>query len=315
MEFKFIDKNEYLKRISEFQKLFRNCFNREIPEKFLKWRYIDNPMEDILVNTALENNNIIANYSVSPCKICINGNIEKAALSMTTMTHPNFRGRGLFPKLAKGLYERMEENSYKAVIGFPNNNSHLIFVNKLSWRDIYEIPTMKLNLLNISNLNNYKNFNIINDKKFLLDYSRLINNSDNKIKIYKDLDYLKWRFRDNPINRYNNYVIVQGQTVVSSIITKKFNNCEIDIVQINSLDDCYTKEILEWVIEKGKNDNFKYANMWCQLNDNAHEIAERIGFVNCEPISYFGVRDFKEKSTDLSVYNNWNIQMGDSDVY
>lgn len=115
MEFKFIDKNEYLKRISEFQKLFRSCFNREIPEKFLKWRYIDNPMKNMLVNTALENNKIIANYSVSPCKICINGNIEKAALSMTTMTHPNFRGKGLFPKLAKGLYERMEEDRKSVV--------------------------------------------------------------------------------------------------------------------------------------------------------------------------------------------------------
>lgn len=315
MEFKFIDKSEYLKRISQFQKLFRNCFNREIPEEFLTWRYINNPMEDILVNAALENNKIIANYSVSPCKIFVNENIEKAALSMTTMTHPNFKGRGLFPKLANRLYERMDESGYKAVIGFPNNNSHFIFVNKLNWKNIYEIPTMKLNLFKIGNLNNYKNFNTINDKKFLLDYSRLINNNNNKIKIYKDLDYLKWRFRDNPINKYDNYVVVQGQTVVSSIITKKFNNYEIDIVQINSLDDCYTKEILEWVIKKGKDNNFKYINMWCQLNDNVHEIAERIGFVNCEPISYFGVKDFKEGSTDLSIYNNWNIQMGDSDVY
>ena len=315
MEFKFIDRTEYLKRIGEFQGLFRDCFNREISEEFLTWRYLNNPLEDILVNAALENNKVIANYSVSPCKICVNGNIEKAALSMTTMTHPDFRGRGLFVKLANSLYEKMKEYDYRAVIGFPNRNSHFIFVNRLNWRDVCEMPTMKLNLSTIGSLVNYRSFNIINDKKFLLDYSKLINNHNEKMRVYKDLKYLKWRFRDNPVNKYDNYVIVQGQSVVSSIVTKKFNNSEIDIVEINSLEDYYTKQILEGVIKKGKKDDLKYVNMWCQLNDIMYEAVKEYGFVNCEPISYFGVKDFKEKSTDLSACDNWNIQMGDSDVY
>lgn len=315
MEFKFIDKKEYVKRIPEFQKLFMDCFNKKISKKFLEWRYINNPIEDMLVNVALDNDKIIANYSVSPCKIWINGNIEKAALSMTTMTHPSFRGKGLFTKLANGLYERMEKSDYKAVIGFPNNNSHLTFVKKLNWKDIYEIPTMKLDLLRTNNLRIYNNFNIINDKDFLLDYSKLISNSNNKIKIYKDLEYLKWRFRDNPINKYDNYVLVEDQNVVSSVIVKKFNKDEFDIVEINSLNDIYTSEILDFIIKIGKNNYMKYINMWCQLNNNNHEIAEKKGFVNCAPIIYFGVRPFKEKSINLSAYNNWLVQMADSDVY
>lgn len=317
MEFKCIDKNEYLNRIEEFQKLFRDCFNRKITKEFLIWRYINNPINEMLVNIALENNKIIANYSVSPCKLSINGNIEKVGLSMTTMTHPNFRGRGLFTKLASELYKKMLQSNYKAVIGFPNNNSHLSFVNKLKWKDIYEIPTMKLDLSKICDFNSYNNSNIINDKDFLQDYSKIINNNNNnnKIKIYKDLEYLKWRFKDNPINKYDNYVLVQKQNVISSVVTKKFNNYEIDLVEMNALDDSCTKKMLEWTIKNAINNNIRYINMWCQLNDSVHLIAEKIGFVNSVPISYFGVRDFKEQVSALSIYNNWNIQMGDSDVY
>jgi hypothetical protein len=40
-----------------------------------------------------------------------------------------------------------------------------------------------------------------------------------------------------------------------------------------------------------------------------------MGFTNNEPITYFGVRDFKMQEEALSNYNNWDVQMGDSDVY
>lgn len=315
MEFKFIDKEEYIKRIGEFQKLFKDCFNREITREFLIWRYINNPINEMFVNVALENNKVIANYSVSPFKLSINGSIEKAALSMTTMTHPNFRKRGIFIKLAGELYEKMEKSNYKVVIGFPNNNSHIIFVNKLRWKNIYEIPTMKLDLLKLKDFNIYNNFNIINDKDFSLNYSKLISGNNNKIKLYKNLEYLKWRYRDSPINKYDNYALVKNGDVVSSIVIKKFNHYEIDIVDINSLNDFYTKELLSLIIRKGKNENIKNINMWCQLDDSMHSIAENIGFSNHEPISYFGIRTLKEQSGYISDYSNWHIQMGDSDVY
>lgn len=316
MEFKFIDKIEYLERISEFQKLFMDSFNRKISKEFLKWRYVDNPMEDILAHVAIENGKMIANYSASPCKIYINGKIEKAALSMTTMTHPNFRGKGLFPKLANGLYELMENRGYKAIVGFPNNNSHLTFIKRLNWKDIYEIPTMKLDLFKIKDFTSCNNLKIVKDDNFLLDYSKLINNNNDKVKIHKDVEYLRWRFKENPVNKYDNYVLVENENVIASIISKKFNNCEVDIVEINSLENYYTEEILKYIIQKEKsNSKNKYINMWCQLNHSLHLIVEKIGFVNCEPISYFGVRNINENSINLSTYNNWHIQMGDSDVY
>lgn len=315
MKFEFINKNEYLRRIQEFQELFMYCFNKEVSKEFLIWRYIKNPLDELLINVALDNNKIVANYSVSPYRICIDGKLEKAALSMTTMTHPEYRGKGLFPKLATDLYKKMEEDNYIAVTGFPNNNSHSIFVEKLNWNNIYEIPTMKLDLSKINKSNIPISISVVNDSNFSFNYSKLINNKKNKIKVYKDLNYLKWRFKDNPANKYANYVILENNYVVSSIITKSFNNNETDIVEVNSLDDFYSKKLLEYIIDIERGNGKKYINMWCHLNSNIHGMVEKIGFVNTEPISYFGVRYIKSNISNLSNYNNWNIQMGDSDVY
>ncbi|WP_271810116.1 GNAT family N-acetyltransferase [Clostridium beijerinckii] len=315
MKFEFINKREYLQRIQEFQELFMYCFNKDVSKEFLIWRYIKNPLDDLLINVALDNNKIVANYSVSPYTIYIDGKLEKAALSMTTMTHPDYRGKGLFPKLATDLYKKMEEDNYIAVTGFPNNNSHSIFVEKLNWNNIYEIPTMKLDLSKINKSNIPISISVVNDSNFSFNYSKLINNKKNKIKVYKDLNYLKWRFKDNPANKYANYVILENNYVVSSIITKSFNNNETDIVEVNSLDDFYSKKLLEYIIDIDKGNGKKYINMWCHLNSNTHGMAEKIGFVNTEPISYFGVRCIKGNINGLRNYNNWDIQMGDSDVY
>ncbi|MDZ7543464.1 GNAT family N-acetyltransferase, partial [Clostridium perfringens] len=146
---------------------------------------------------------------------------EKLALSMTTMTHPDFAGKGFFTKLANGVYEKMKESNYKTVLGFPNVNSHIGFVKKLGWKDIYEIPTLKLNLDNVR-ITDGSDFNIIEDNSFELDYSELLNNG-NKINIYSNNESLIWRFKNNPINKYKNYVISKDGKALASIITKEFN--------------------------------------------------------------------------------------------
>lgn len=312
MEFRFLTKEEYIDYIDEIKGLFEVCFNREISSEFLKWRYVDNPLEDILVCVAIENNKIIANYSVSPIKALIDGNYEKLALSMTTMTHPDFAGKGLFTKLANSVYEKMEELNYKAVMGFPNKNSHVAFVKKLGWRDIYEIPTLRLELSDAVIKGEY-NLNVARDDEFKLDYSELLVNE--KINLYSSKESLIWRFKMNPINKYKNYVIEKGGKVIASVITKEFNNDEVDIVLMNYSNVELIKDLLNYVVHTSKKNSFNYINVWSSINSSEHETLERIGFINSSPVTYFGAKVFSESSLDAYNYCNWKIDMGVSDVY
>lgn len=89
---------------------------------FKHW-YVDNPMGKVLSFNAFLNGEMVAHYACIPVKMLIKGNIVKGVLSMATVTHPNYRGRGLFKRLAKMTYDYARDNGYEFVIGVANANS------------------------------------------------------------------------------------------------------------------------------------------------------------------------------------------------
>ena len=56
-----------------------------------------------------EEDKLIGHYAASPIELIIDGEKIKTALSMTTMTDPEFGGKGIFSKLASSLYREMED--------------------------------------------------------------------------------------------------------------------------------------------------------------------------------------------------------------
>ncbi|MDQ0156912.1 GNAT family N-acetyltransferase [Robertmurraya andreesenii] len=314
MELKKLTKAEYIEKINGFVDLFQVCFNKEIPENFLKWRYIENPVDDFFVYVAMDNNKIIANYSVSPIILSSKDGDIKSALSMTTMTHPSYSGRGLFTKLASLLYEDMQRLGYKLVWGFPNSNSHRAFVTKLEWRDIYEIPTMRINLKNRTQLHKTTSIEINQDNEFDLNYG--INNYNDLIRVKKDNLYLKWRYFSNPLNNYKNIVITDNGDVSSFLIFKYFGENEIDIVDFSFKTFEEGECLLRQIIICSQDEEIDYINSWAPRHSVNHTLFEKFGFMNHMPITYFGKRDLLYLNERISSdFSNWFIQMGDSDVF
>ena len=114
-----LSREEFNKYIPSLKRLFEVSFEREISEEFFRWRYLDNPIKDLFVAVAIDQEEVVANYSVSPVQMKQADKEFKTALSMTTMTHPSYSGRGLFTQLAEVVYDEMKEKNYTAVWGFP----------------------------------------------------------------------------------------------------------------------------------------------------------------------------------------------------
>ncbi len=314
MEYKLLNKQEYIKYLPEMQELFKICFGRDIDETYFLWRYIKNTSEDLLIYVALENGKIIANYSVFPCNLCIGEDVIKAGLSMTTMTHPDFNGRGIFVTLAEKLYDEMTSMGYDLVFGFPNNNSHRAFRNILKWNDIYEIPTMNLLVENMKLEIMDSEYKIAKDNEFKLDYTKLFLKKE-CIQVKKSNEFLRWRFSENPINNYENYVLINDKEVLAYCVLKFYNKNEIDIVEVNSIDSMSLKVLINNILAMNK-DIIEKVNTWMSIESDNHSMYEKLGFVNKMPITYFGARILNNCKQDI-LYNfkNWYIQMGDSDVY
>ena len=88
---------------------------------------------------------VAAYYGVIPCNFRLNGKTVVAAQSADTMTHPDFRKKGLFQMLAKRTYDLARQLNIQFIFGFPNQDSYPGFV-KLGWKflpDHLQVFSMK----------------------------------------------------------------------------------------------------------------------------------------------------------------------------
>ncbi|MCS6935474.1 MAG: GNAT family N-acetyltransferase [Chitinophagales bacterium] len=119
-----------------FAKLFRSSFNMNIRLEQIQKKF------DTCYTGALhqgyfaidkQTGNFAAFYGVFPMIAQFGNDRVLCAQSGDTMTHPNYRGKGLFIKLAKMTYDLCRDENIHFVFGFPNKNSYPGFVNKLKW--------------------------------------------------------------------------------------------------------------------------------------------------------------------------------------
>lgn len=122
---------------------FAACFERNGTVRridALRWQYADNPTNEILVDLAVSDERIGAIYAVQPARVRVDGRQRLAAQSVDTLVDADFRGRGLFTKMADAVYGRVRAQGGAFVYGFPNANSAPGFFKKLGWVSLDPVP-------------------------------------------------------------------------------------------------------------------------------------------------------------------------------
>jgi hypothetical protein len=132
----FVDlktKKELLYKKEEIFHLFLASFGRKMSYEDWYWFYIDNPVGEPYVSLYYEKGKLLGHYAVLPTLMTYGGGSFVAYRSMTTMVHPDGRGKGLFTELAKRVYSMLESDRASLVYGFPNDKSAPGFVRNLGW--------------------------------------------------------------------------------------------------------------------------------------------------------------------------------------
>lgn len=311
LEYKEGDKNKILE-------LFNISFNKEMSSEYWDWRFKQNPFfQQPLIYLMWDKNKLIGHYAVSPVEMIIDGEKKLTALSMTTMTHPEYAGKGIFSKLASSLYKDLA-NKYKfdMVWGFPNLNSHYGFIKNLGWNDITLIPMLSLHLKN----HKLNNLDIIYDVKKNFDKYHsdlLISKTDNKVKINKTKEYLNWRYSSNPDFDYKIIEINQYNFAAYKII-KSFENVEkyeIDILEFYCKEDINNLLLLINAIILEEQKAIIKVNLWNSIFSKEQIFLEKMRFQQSSPITYLSCLPFNENKNIISDYRNWEIDFGYSDVF
>ena len=112
--------------------LFRLCFpNSNLDRPYLEWLYFANPLGNVVGFDAMDGNTLAAHYACIPTKI--DGKL--GLLSLNTATHPNYRSKGLYQKLAEQTYEQWSAK-FDFVVGVANAQSAVGFIKRLGFNDL-----------------------------------------------------------------------------------------------------------------------------------------------------------------------------------
>lgn len=127
---------------AEQARLFNACFKKDVDADDLAWRYDRNPHgAAVSLVSRPPGGEGICGYACSPRLAVPHGDREQASLVGQTgdvMTHPDWRGRGIFSGLDAACMREVARLGWALVFGLPNRRSAHIF-QKLGWETVGKV--------------------------------------------------------------------------------------------------------------------------------------------------------------------------------
>jgi GNAT superfamily N-acetyltransferase len=128
---------------SALVELFKACFGTTLPTEYFAWKYHENPAGEVSGFVADAGERLAAFYGVIPEPWTVGGENTTVFQSMDTMTHPDFRRRGLFVRLADLTYEDVRRRTgHCNLVGIPGPASLPGFTGKLGWMRIHDFDVL-----------------------------------------------------------------------------------------------------------------------------------------------------------------------------
>ena len=300
--------------------LFELVFKQKMSLNQWHWRFRQNPAGKHMIKLMWEDDQLVGHYAVSPVFMMIDGVETLTAHSLTTMTHPDFGGRGIFKALSLALYDDLENKlGSKAIWGYPNNNSHFGFINSLGWSNIAVIHTLGLDVNQITtneNQTNIKSFETFSSSHADFVQSKLA--EEFPVYINRSEAYLNWRFVEKPAVSYKKFE-VENSGERALFVTKIYPSSQSGKFDLNIVEcfmDNYSNlhNCIDFIMKDYALD-FARVTVWKNLFDKDHLKFEKNGFIPVTPQTYLGARIHPSMPESFENYKNWYVAMGDSDVF
>lgn len=294
--------------------LFEVAFSRPLPAGFWSWRYTDSPAGGPWIELAWDNDRLAAHYAVSATTLSIDGGAVPAALSMTTMTHPDYRGRGLFPTLGGRLYERFAASGGTLVYGFPNANSHRGFVRDLLWQDLHEIPTLRAAAA-CAAMEPPAAVTAVAapDPRFDRLWDRV--RGYFPVWVWRDARWLAWRLCACPGQDYGLAAWQDQDEIRGWVAVKRYGTQSLDIIDLVAEDEAVARDLASWALWRAARSDLSHVATWCPMRAPWRMALEASGFRADAPVTYMGTRVLSAAARIAEDPRAWGFSMADSDVY
>ena len=324
--------------------------------EYLEYEYFNNPDGDAIAQIAWneQKQKVYGQEVLIPRQIKIDNRLIKVLMSGHTITEENHRGQGIFSTLGRdALKVAKQDRVYEMTYGMPNQNSYHGFVTKLGYKDIGSFPLYLLPIRPSQLVKEYLHQNLLSylakpiDKFFnygniQLDGLSLVKLTNNNlylvdefwkeikdkypIMIYRNRDYMKYRFLDIPRRKYELWYALRDDKIVafaSGRVMEVYGmQCGMvaDFIFVNGYEKD-AKNLLKHLLYILKEKGASLAGCLMQSFTGEAKILKNLGFFVCpkcfEPQPFpFIVQELGDNSDLKKIMNlkNWFFTMGDYDV-
>ena len=126
-----------LEQMSELTEL---CFNRKSTPSYYNWKYYENPEGEICGYTAKnKEGNLIGFWGAIPDRYYLNKKEVTIFHVCDTMTHPDYRRKGIFEKLLLLSCDDLRKENKLLLKVFPGEMAYPGYVKKMKWKDFGRI--------------------------------------------------------------------------------------------------------------------------------------------------------------------------------
>jgi GNAT superfamily N-acetyltransferase len=119
--------------------LYFLCFGVRPPPTYIRWRYLETPTGLTPTMLAFDQGICVGCYALWPTGLLLDGRPISGGQAIDSMTHPDYRGRGLFVEVAEHCYDDLRKLGYQVLYGFPNDAAYSVRVRRLNWHHVTDI--------------------------------------------------------------------------------------------------------------------------------------------------------------------------------
>lgn len=238
--------------------LLNNVFQGSMDDRLWKWKYFQHPQGSGWITVAESGSEIVAMYAVMRCNLNFLGTAVTSVQSVDSAVRNDQRRKRWMLRLAQSLYDRSAREGVTACFGFPSPNMYVGVMKHLDYmrichfsfyrfqlgnagltgkaidRAVKYLAFLKMSIRYSLNIKfSMKGFSAARAEALPDDMAEMLKeiNDHEVISVWKDREYLKWRYMDHPNNKYELFPLRIGGRLEGLIVTRTIGEriaiCEI----------------------------------------------------------------------------------------
>lgn len=278
--------------------LLNTCFEgKNITPKSFRWKHFDAFFnKKVRAMIAIDNHKVCAFVCFTPVSVIKGGDNFDFYSCSVQATHPDYRRRGIVTDLTQIIENELPKSiNY---LGFSNKNG--IQIDLHSKKINYEILG-RLNTIYLVSSPYFSNFKIKPVESI-----EQIDLSQNFLGFQKNVNYINWRYTENPKNKYKIFEIQDPSKTIGFVIAKK-NFFVYDVFDVLTLNIEDLKECIRVFNSYAFKDFTPICSYTYLPNKFWNIVFPKISIIKKNDL-FFTVKSLNKYLLD---FNNWIIQGGD----